>query len=421
MTKAVSQQFCRFCNTPLTETFADLGMSPSANHYRRPDKMDSAEAFFPLHARVCSSCHLVQVGSYQTPEDLFSDYAYFSSFASSWLAHMERYAETMTERLGLGSDSLVVEVASNDGYLLQYFKERDVPVLGIEPAANVAETARAKGIESRVEFFGIESGQRLKDEGRQADLLIGNNVLAHVPDLNDFVGGLKRALKPTGLLTMEFPHLHKLIELNQFDTIYHEHFSYFSALTLVKVFAAHGLMLVDVDELPTHGGSLRIHVVHDDSERAAAGQSEALNGVIAREKAAGLDQIETYRDFAEKVRATKRGLLKFLIAAKTEGKTVVGYGAPAKGNTLLNYCGVRTDFLEYTVDRSPHKQGHALPGVGIPIYAPERIFQTKPDFVLILPWNLKDEIMKDMAGIAAWGGRFVTPIPEVTVYPTTSS
>jgi SAM-dependent methyltransferase len=402
---------CRFCNEPLHRQFVDLGASPLSNAFLRDDQLGRMEPFYPLTAWVCERCFLVQIPAVETPENIFSDYTYFSSYSETWLEHARRYCAAMKERLGLGAESQVIEIASNDGYLLQYFAQAGVPVLGIEPAANVAEVARAKGIESIVEFFGAATGARLAAAGRQADLLLGNNVLAHVPDLNDFVEGIRVALKPNGTATMEFPHLMRLMIGNQFDTIYHEHYSYFSLLTARQIFAAHSLTVFDVDELPTHGGSLRIYAAH-------AGVAEARPGVFAleaREREFGLDRIDAYLGFAEQVRQTKRSLLEFLIRAKEEGKRVVGYGAPAKGNTLLNYCGVRTDFLDFTVDRSPHKQGLFLPGTRIPIRAPEKIFETKPDYVLILPWNLRDEITRQMARIREWGGRFVVPIPRVEV------
>jgi 2-polyprenyl-3-methyl-5-hydroxy-6-metoxy-1,4-benzoquinol methylase len=369
------------------------------------------ERFYPLHAWVCEKCFLVQLEEFETPEQIFSDYAYFSSYSDSWLAHARAYTHAMTERLGLGPASFVVEIASNDGYLLQYFVEQGVPVLGIEPAANVA--AVAEGGADLVKFFGTKTAIDLASAGRKADLILGNNVLAHVPDVNDFVRGISLLLKPGGVVTMEFPHLLRLMQESQFDTIYHEHFSYLSFLVAERVFATHGLTLFDVDEIPTHGGSLRIYARH--ANNAALPVSTKIAGWRERERAAGLERADSYSAFAEQVRSSKRGLLKFLIGAKEAGKRVAGYGAPAKGNTLLNYCGVRTDLLEYTVDRSPHKQGRFLPGVHIPVYAPERITQTRPDYVLILPWNLKDEIMAQMAGIRAWGGRFVMPIPETRV------
>jgi SAM-dependent methyltransferase len=365
-----------------------------------------------LHAFVCDRCFLVQLEAFETPEQIFGDYAYFSSFSDSWLDHAKRYTGHMTQLLGLGPQSLVIEIASNDGYLLQYFKAAGIPVLGIEPARNVAQEAVKKGVPTVTEFFGVATAERLAREGRRADLLLGNNVFAHVPDLNDFAAGFAKILKPEGVLTLEFPHLLNLMLENQFDTIYHEHFSYFSFATAQRVLERHGLKVFDVETLPTHGGSLRVYAAPAGSSRAMSPRIAALLGT---EQAAGLGGLDSYRAFAERVKATKRKLLTFLIDAKARGKTIVGYGAPAKGNTLLNFCGVRTDFLDYTVDRSPHKQGTLLPGTRIPVHAPERIFETKPDYVLILPWNLKDEITAQMAGIRAWGGQFVVPIPEVTV------
>ena len=428
---------CRFCHAPLEHLFADLGMSPLSNSYLRAEELSRMERFYPLAAYVCARCFLVQLPEFESPEAIFGDYAYFSSYSESWLAHAKAYCEAMRSRLALDERSLVIEIASNDGYLLQYFREAGVPVLGIEPAANVAAVAREKGIETLVQFFGVETARALP---RKADLLLGNNVLAHVPDLNDFVAGMKIALAEGGTITMEFPHLLRLIEGNQFDTIYHEHFSYFSLLTVRQVFAKHGLTIVDVEELPTHGGSLRIYAKHEEAairsvardlgdggsdcvhpETARPHRSLATLGMPsvealeARERAFGLDRLETYARFNEQVRATKRALLDFLVRAKNDGKSVVGYGAPAKGNTLLNYCGIRADFLDYTVDRSPHKQGLFLPGTHIPIFGPERIAETKPDYVLILPWNLRDEIAGQMAHIREWGGKFVVPIPRVEV------
>lgn len=407
---AVAQ--CRFCGTPLSETFADLGVSPPSNAYLTEADLHRMEPFYPLHAFVCGNCFLVQLDEFQTPDQLFGRYRYFSSFSESWLRHAERYAETMIGRFSIGARSQVVEVASNDGYLLQYFHRRGVPVLGIEPATNVARAAEEKGVATLVRFFNVSTARAVILMGKQADLLIGNNVLAHVPDLNGFVAGLKIALKPEGVLSMEFPHLLKLIAFNQFDTIYHEHFSYFSLLAAAQVFARHGLRLFDVEEIDTHGGSLRIFACHEGAGHQAGGRVAEL---LAREREAGLDRIESYRGFAEKVHKVKRDLLTFLIRAKESGKSVVGYGAPAKGNTLLNFCGVRSDLLDYTVDLSPHKQGMFLPGSHIPIYAPAKIAETKPDFVLILPWNLRDEIMTQMAHIRDWGGRFVAPIPELKI------
>ena len=410
----MSQRPCRFCASPLTLSFADLGMSPPSNSYLKAEQLDRMERFYPLHAWVCGKCFLVQLEEFESPEEIFSDYAYFSSYSDSWLKHAKAYTDTMAQRFALGASSFVVEIASNDGYLLQYFVERGVPVLGIEPAANVAAVAEKKGVPSLVKFFGVQTARELVESGRQRpDLMLGNNVLAHVPDLNDFVAGMKILLAPGGVITMEFPHLLRLMHENQFDTIYHEHFSYISFVVAERVFAAHGLTLFDVDEIPTHGGSLRIYARH--AENAALPVSQKVAELRGREQAAGLERADTYLSFAEQVRATKRSLLKFLISAQEAGKRVVGYGAPAKGNTLLNYCGVRTDLIEYTVDRSPHKQGHFLPGVHIPVYGPEHIRETRPDYVLILPWNLKDEVIAQMADIREWGGRFVVPIPEVRV------
>ena len=404
---------CRFCEAPLSLTFADLGMSPLANSYVGPEKANAMEPFYPLHALVCTKCWLVQLQMYQTGEDIFSDYAYFSSYSDSWLAHAKAYTEKMRSRFGLDASSQVIEIASNDGYLLQYFKEAGIPVLGVEPAKNVAEVAVAKGIPSVVKFFGEATARELVGDGVQADLLLGNNVLAHVPGLNDFVKGMKIVLKPTGVITMEFPHLQRLVDECQFDTIYHEHFSYFSFITVEQVFAKHGLTLFDVEELPTHGGSLRIYARHSgDSSKLV---SERVVALREREKRLGYAGPELYKSFAEKVMATKRDILEFLIGAKRAGKTIVGYGAPAKGNTLLNYCGIRTDMISYTVDRSPHKQGHYLPGTRIPIHGPEKIRETRPDYVVILPWNLKDEIIEQMSHIRDWGGKFVVFIPAVQI------
>ncbi|CAD0231725.1 putative SAM-dependent methyltransferase [Planktothrix agardhii] len=403
---------CRFCGNLLNHTFVDLGMSPLSNAYLKLDTINKAEKFYPLHTYVCDNCFLVQLEEFETPDHIFSDYAYFSSYSETWLRHAENYTELMTQRFGLNANSQVIEIASNDGYLLQYFQKQNIPVLGIEPAANVAKVAEEKGIPSLVKFFGVSTAQELVNQGKQADLLLGNNVLAHVPDLNDFVAGMKILLKPDGILTMEFPHVLQLILQNQFDTIYHEHFSYFSFLTVEKVFATHGLTLFDVEELPTHGGSLRIYGQHNDGKRPI---SDRVSKLKSKEKEAGLEQRSTYLGFGEQVKATKRHLLSFLIDIKNQGKSVVGYGAPAKGNTLLNYCGIRTDLLDYTVDRSPYKQGLFLPGTHIPIYHPDKIMETKPDYLLILPWNIKDEIIEQMSHIREWGGKFVVPIPKVEV------
>lgn len=404
---------CRHCGSPLQESFCDLGMSPPSNAYLLPEQLLQMEKFYPLHAYVCGSCFLVQLQEFESPEQIFSDYAYFSSYSRSWLEHAKSYTAYMIDRFGFGKNSQVVEVASNDGYLLQYFRERDIPVLGIEPAGNVAAVAQKAGIPTLTKFFGTKTAAELKADGKQADLLLGNNVLAHVPDLNDFVKGLKIALKPEGIITMEFPHLLRLMQQNQFDTIYHEHFSYFSFLTVERIFAAHHLRMFDVEQIPTHGGSLRIYAAHAESKAQPAHERMAL--LRQEEKQAGLDSLKAYHDFAEQVRRTKRRLLEFLIDAKQSGKTIVGYGAPAKGNTLLNYCGIRSDFVDFTVDLSPHKQGRFLPGTHIPVFHPDRVSESKPDYLLILPWNLKEEIIGQMAHIRTWGGRFVVPIPEVQV------
>ena len=388
-------------------------MSPPSNAYLLPAQLQQMEKFYPLHAYVCGNCFLVQLQEFESPEQIFSDYAYFSSYSQSWLEHAKTYTGYMIERFGFGKTSQIVEIASNDGYLLQYFRERDIPVLGIEPAVNVAEVAQKAGIPTLTRFFGQKTAAELRAEGRQADLLLGNNVLAHVPDLNDFVKGLKIALKPGGIITMEFPHLLRLMRENQFDTIYHEHFSYFSFLTVERIFAAYGLRMFDVEQIPTHGGSLRIYATH--AENSAQPVHERMAQLRQGEKQAGLDSMQAYHDFAEQVRRTKRRLLEFLIGAKQSGKTIVGYGAPAKGNTLLNYCGIRGDFIDYTVDLSPHKQGRFLPGTHIPVFHPDKVRETRPDYLLVLPWNLKQEIIGQMAHIREWGGQFVLPIPEVQV------
>ena len=404
---------CRFCGAPLTHTFVDLGMSPLCESYLRADQLNQMEPFYPLHVWVCDCCYLVQLEEYVSPAEIFTEYAYFSSYADTWLQHAHRYVDQVTDRFGLGAGSHVVEIASNDGYLLQYFVQKGIPALGVEPAANVAQAAIAKGVPTRVEFFGVDCARRMVAEGLAADLIAGNNVLAQVPDLNDFVGGLKILLKEQGVITIEFPHLMCLMASNQFDTIYHEHFSYFSFITAEKIFAAHGMTLFDVEELTTHGGSLRIYARHaDDVSQPVTGRVEELR---QRELEAGFTTLGAYDSFHEQVKATKRSLLSFLIQARAEGKQVVGYGAPGKGNTLLNYCGIRSDFLDFTVDRNPYKQGMFLPGTHIPIYHPDRLVEARPDYVLILPWNFKDEIMQQLAGIREWGGRFVVPIPAVEV------
>ena len=401
------------CGSALWQTFVDLGMSPLCESYVPREKLDQMEPFYPLHVYVCDQCFLVQLREYVSPEEIFTEYAYFSSYADSWVEHMRRYAKTITKRLGLGRNSLVVEVASNDGYLLQHFVEMGIPVLGIEPAANVAKVAIDKGIPTLVKFFGESTARELLAQNKQADLLCGANVLAQVPRLNDFVKGLEVLIKPGGVVTLEFPHLMRLMAENQFDTIYHEHFSYFSFHSAENVFARQGLRIFDVDKLPTHGGSLRIYACR--SGDSSKHETESVRSLRKEENDAGLLRIETYTRFAEQVKETKRKLLGFLVDAKRAGKTIVGYGAPGKGNTLLNYCGIRTDFLDFTVDRNPYKQGKFLPGTRIPIYAVDRIRDAKPHYVLILPWNFKDEIMRQMQFIREWGGKFVVPIPEVTV------
>jgi len=403
---------CRGCGASLRQTFVDLGAQPLANSYLEPAALNRMEPFFPLHVRVCGTCFLVQLPEVESPESIFGDYAYFSSFSDLWLRHAEEYVGRMVERLALDADSHVIEIASNDGYLLQYLVARGVPVLGIEPAANVARVAEERGVPTLVAFFGVETARRLVDEGRGADLIAGNNVLAHVPDLQDFVGGLAIALNPGGTITLEFPHLMRLISERQFDTIYHEHFSYLSLLALEPILSRHGLAVVDVDRLTTHGGSLRLYLRHAGEDVAP---TEAVAELRDDEASAGLGELETYVGYAEEVAEVKRDLLDFLIQARRDGRRVVGYGAPAKGNTLLNYCGVRGDLVEYTVDRSPHKQGLFLPGVHLPIHAPERILEDRPDYVLILPWNLADEIVEQLAAVREWGGRFAVPVPRVAV------
>lgn len=403
---------CRACGTELRHTFCDLGMSPLSNAYLEAAQLNAAERFYPLHAYVCSECLLVQLEQFEAPENIFSEYAYFSSYSDSWLAHCERYAEAMIKRFGIGPASQVVEIASNDGYLLQYFKRRGVPVLGIEPAANVAREAEAKGILTRVEFFSSRCAERLAAE-HSADLVVANNVLAHVPELNDFVEGVRLLLAPDGVATFEFPHLLRLMLESQFDTIYHEHFSYFSLLAVERVFAVHALQVFDVEELSTHGGSLRLYACQ--TGKPTRGRSKSVEKVLSDERAAGLDTLDPYLRFQEKAWEAKRGLLEFLIGAKRAAKRVAAYGAAAKGNTLLNFCGVRRDFIDFVADRSPHKQGHFLPGSHLPIEHPDRIRETRPDYLMILPWNIKDEVMAQNAVIREWGGRFVIPIPRVEV------
>ena len=434
----LKERRCRFCRTPLEQTFADLGVSPLSNSYLKAEDLNRMEPFYPLHAYACSNCFLVQLEEMESPEEIFEDYAYFSSYSESWLEHARAYAKMAQERFALNSSSRVVEIGSNDGYLLRYFKEMGIDVLGIEPAANVAEAARKKGIETVVRFFERALAEEITAGGRGADLLVGNNVLAHIPDTNDLMQGLKRLLNPGGVISMEFPHLLSLIEENQFDTIYHEHYSYFSLTTAVTIFAAHGLEIYDAELLKTHGGSLRIYACHaeelvgggaangsgkDCSNRENSSgkkgiffRSERLLEMLDREEQLGFMDLQFYRSFTGQVEKVKRETLKFLIKAKEEGRSAAAYGAPAKGNTLLNYCGIGPELIDYTVDISPHKQGKFLPGSRIPIFSPEKIEETEPDYLIILPWNIKEEIEEQMAGIRKWGGRFVTFIPEVRVW-----
>jgi len=389
-------------------------MSPLCQKHIKPEHANEMEKFYPLHAFICEHCWLMQLEEFATPDEIFADdYAYFSSFSESWQEHARKYAEQMTSRFKLNTTSLIIEIASNDGYLLQWFVQKGIPVLGIEPAANVAAAAEEKGVRTEVQFFGKNSAIQLVRKYGKADLLLGNNVLAHVPDINDFVAGMKDLLGAEGVITMEFPHLQRLIERNQFDTIYHEHFSYLSFVAVNRIFAHHGITLFDVEELPTHGGSLRIFGRHTDDHEKKVTQN--VKDLLQREIDFGFESLEYYSLFEEKVKETKRKILDFLIEAKRKGKTVVGYGAPGKGNTLLNYCGIRTDFIDYTVDMNPHKQGNFLPGTHIPILHPKTIKETKPDYVFILPWNLKDEIMNQHNYVRDWGGKFIIPIPELMV------
>jgi len=408
-----NQHTCRFCAEPLNRRFCDLGLSPLSNAFIRKADLGRMEPFYPLQADVCEQCLLVQVPQFETPEQIFSDYVYFSSFSDSWLKHCEAFATDAISRFKLGQQSRVVEIASNDGYLLRFFHRAGIPVLGVEPAANVAQAAQADGIDTVVNFFGAAFAKKLVADGKQADMVVCNNVFAHVPDLNDFTRGLNTLLKPTGVLSIEFPHLQRLIEQSQFDTIYHEHFCYFSFLTARRVLAHHGMTVFDVIQLPTHGGSLRVLAQHADTGPRTVTRNVA--DLVDQESRFGIDKLDLYLQFDDKARVVKRDLLEFLIRAKRDGKSVAGYGAPAKGNTLLNYCGIRQDFLDYTVDRNPEKQGRFLPGTRIPVYAPEQLKVTKPDYVLILPWNIKDEVVVQTGYIRDWGGRFVIPIPSLQV------
>jgi len=404
---------CRFCGAALRQTFVDLGMSPLCESFPSATDLNRGEVYYPLHVYVCEKCLLVQLEQYESPENIFSDYAYFSSYSDSWLKHVEKYCDKMIKQFELNRKSLVIEAASNDGYLLQYFVRRNIPVLGIEPAANVAKVAVEKGVPTLVKFLGAQLANELAAEGRCADLVLGNNVLAQVPDLNDFVDGLKILLKPEGVLTLEFPHLLRLIESNEFDTIYHEHFSYFSMLSIVKIMEARGLRVFDVEELSTHGGSLRIYACRAEAKLHRL--DPRVSQLISAEEKAGLGSVKGYENFAQQVKQTKIALVDFLLDAARQGKTVAGYGAPGKSATLLHYCGIGKDLIEYTVDRSTYKQGRYLPGTHIPIYHPDRLRETKPNYVIILPWNLKDEIMEQLQYIREWGGKFVVPIPRVSV------
>jgi SAM-dependent methyltransferase len=412
MHTATRRTTCRFCDAPLTHSVVDLGAQPPCESFLPAEHFHDPEPIFPLHTKVCAQCLLVQLDTDVAPDSIYTEYAYFSSYSSSWLDHAKRYVDMIAPKLGLGASSRVVELASNDGYLLKNFVARGIPAYGIDPAANVAKVARENGVPTVVAFFGIETARQLAAEGKQADLILGNNVFGHIPDINDFVGGMKLLLKPGGTITIEIPHFMRLVENNQFDTIYHEHYCYHTLLADRAIFARHGLRLFDVEELATHGGSVRMYACHADDARPV---SAAVDALIAEERRRGFDALPAYAAFGEQVRETKRKLLTFLIDARRAGKTVVGYGAPGKGNTLLNYCGIREDFVDYVVDRNPYKHGKFLPGSRIPIYAPDKIAETKPDYVLILPWNIKDEIIKQMAHIREWGGRFVVPIPETVV------
>lgn len=405
---------CRLCGAPLHSTLVDLGKSPLCESFLTQSQLNQGELFFPLHVRVCDSCFLVQLEQFVSSDEIFRDYAYFSSYSRSWLEHARIYTGEMIERLGLGPDSFVVELASNDGYLLQYFVNAEIPCLGIEPARNVARDAEKRGVETITEFFGLELARELRERGIRADLLIGKNVLAQVPDLNDFLAGMNHLLASTGVVTLEFPHLKRLLEGNQFDTIYHEHFSYFSFRSAEEALSRHGLRVFDVQELSTHGGSLRVFACHQDD--GTHPELPAVGALRTLEEEDGVSSLGYYSTFTESVQKVKRDLLRFLIDARDQGREVVGYGAPGKGNTLLNYCGIRSDLLTFTVDRNPHKQGLFLPGTQIPIFHPDRIREVRPDFVLILPWNLRDEIADQLIGIREWGGRFVVPIPGVEVF-----
>jgi len=408
----VTPPVCRFCAAPLMRVFVDLGMSPPSNAFVTPAQAAEPEEFFPLRTYVCDECHLVQLPQFQTPAQIFSEYPYFSSYSTSWLVHVENYARSMRERFSLDSTSLVIELASNDGHLLKFFRDAGIEVLGIEPAANVAAVARSNGVSTLTEFFGRKLARKLVAGGRLANLVVANNVLAHVPDLNDFVGGVAELLAPSGVVTFEFPHLARLIEAGEYDTIYHEHFSYFSLICVKKILAAHQLRVFDVEALPTHGGSLRVFAAKPESRFT---ETANVQRILEDERAAGFETGTAYDDFESRVKESKRAFVAFLRDAAARGKYVAGYGAPAKATTLLNYCGVGTDLVAFTADKNPYKQGKLIPGVHIPIYPPEKIFEAKPDYVVIFPWNIRDEITQQMADIRGWGGQFVIPIPEAQV------
>lgn len=412
MVRKLGHGRCRLCQAPLKTTFVDLGMSPLCESYLTSDQINQMEPYFPLHVLVCSECFLVQLQEYVKPEDIFTEYAYFSSYSTSWVEHARKYCVAIAARFGLGAKSQVFEIASNDGYLLQHFLPLGVPVTGIEPAANVAEAALKKNVPTLVEFFGLEFARRLVTEGKRADLIIGNNVLAQVPDLNDFTAGMAHLLAPNGVITLEFPHLERLIKEKQFDTIYHEHFSYFSLVTIDRLATRHSLKVFDVEQLSTHGGSLRVYLCRRDGSHAT---TPAVSALLAQERMIGFEDIDTYSRFSVQVHHTKRQLLSFLIQCKEQGAKICGYGAPGKGNTLLNYCGIGTDFLDFTVDRNPYKHGRFTPGMHIPIHPVEAIDEAKPDYLFILPWNLKNEIIAQMRHVAEWGCKFIVPIPQVEV------
>ncbi len=406
---------CRFCNDELTHEFIDLVNAPPSNSFLSGKQLNEPESFYPLRLFVCDNCFLVQIDEYKKSDDIFNqDYAYFSSFSRSWLNHAKKYVEMIVNRLGLSAMSHVVEIASNDGYLLQYFKEKQIPCLGIEPSANTAQVAREKGVDTLEAFFGADLAEKLSQKGKKADLIIGNNILAHVPDINDFVKGLKLSLKPVGVVTMEFPHLMRLVEENQFDTIYHEHFSYFSFHTVRRIFTEHGMVIFDVEEHKTHGGSLRIYARHEDDDSKPVTKKVAEIG--EKEVGRGMLKLDYYLDFQQKADKVKYALLSFLMEQQKAGKKVVAYGAAAKGNTLLNYCGIKKDLIEFVVDASPHKQGKCLPGSHIPVVKEDEMMRLKPNYVLILPWNIQDEIMDQLSYIRKWGGEFVTAVPELMIY-----